>query len=293
MTQITITAKEVAELRARTGAGMMDCKRALEEAGGDMNRAVEILRTRGITKADKRGGRATSQGLAVGRVVEDGSRGAILELTCETDFVALTEEFGRAADQLLDHLLASTPMPLEQFLAQPTTQGTVAEVVKAISAKTGESVALRTAVQYTPGAMGTVGLYLHHNRLVGVLVELLAGSAEAARSAAAQELARELAIHIASANPIAVRGEDIAADVLERERRIAEEQVATEGKPENIRAKIVEGKLRKFIAEQTLLGQPWVKDDKKPVKQLVEEAAKALGTSVSVTRFIRVRVGES
>jgi elongation factor Ts len=141
--------------------------------------------------------------------------------------------------------------------------------------------------------MGTVGLYLHHNRLVGVLVELLAGSAEAARSPAAQELVRELAIHVASANPIAVRGEDIAADVLARERRIAEEQVATEGKPENIRAKIVEGKLRKFIAEQTLLEQPWVKDDKKPVKQLVEEAAKALGTSVFVTRFIRVRVGES
>lgn len=289
----TITAKEVAELRSRTGAGMMDCKKALEEAGGDMSRAVEILRARGIAKADKRSGRATSQGLVVGRVTDDGSRGGILELTCETDFVARTEDFGQAADQLLDHLLALAPMSLEQFLVQPMGRGTVAEVVKEISARTGESIALRTAVQYTPGAMGTIGLYLHHNGLVGVLIELVSGSAEGARSGMAQELARELAIHIASANPIAIRGDDVAPDVLERERRIAQEQVATEGKPENIRPKIVEGKLRKFIAEQTLLEQSWVKDDKKPVKQLVEEAAKALGTSMSVTRFIRVRVGES
>ncbi len=294
MTQ-TITAKDVAELRGRTGAGMMDCKKALEEANGDMARAAELLRAKGIAKADKRVGRTTSQGLIAGLVGEDGRAGALVELTCETDFVARTDDFGRVAEALLAQVAAGEPMALEAFLAEPA-QGspgkTVADLVKEVSGKTGESVALRHAVKLAPGPSGRVGLYLHHNRQVGVLVELAAATPEVAAHPAVEDLARELAIHVASANPLAVRGEDIDPAVLDRERRIADEQATAEGKPEAVRAKMVEGKVRKFIAEQALMSQPWVKDDKKAIGTLVEEAAKAAGGAVTVSRFVRRRVGE-
>jgi elongation factor Ts len=200
MATVTISPKQVSELRARTGAGMMDCKRALEEAGGDMDKAAEILRKKGIAKAEKRAGRSAAQGLIVSYIHHNAQVGVLLEVNCETDFVARTDAF--------------------------------------------------------------------------------------------QQLARDIALHIASADPIAVNAEDIPADLVERERRIAEEQVAAEGKPENVRTKIVEGKLKKFIAERTLLEQPYVKDDSKTVGQLVKEISGTLGEAVHVKRFVRFKVGE-
>ncbi|MEK7379508.1 MAG: translation elongation factor Ts [Gemmatimonadota bacterium] len=289
---ITISAKDVAELRARTQAGMMDCKKALEEAGGDMERAAELLRAKGIAKAEKRAGRSTSQGLVVG--TSDGSMGALLELTCETDFVARTDGYGAAAEAMLAQLAAAGPMSLEAFLALPAEgeSGSNTDRVKAISATTGEGVALKNATKFAPGDSGAVGMYLHHNRQVGVLVEVLCGTPAAARHEAVTGLARELAIHIASANPLAVRAEDLPPALVERERRIATEQVEQEGKPEAIRGKIIDGKVRKFVAEQVLLEQGWVKEEKKPVGQLVTEAAKVVGTSVTVSRFVRFQIGE-
>jgi elongation factor Ts len=201
MATVTISPKQVSELRARTGAGMMDCKRALEEAGGDMDKAAEILRKKGIAKAEKRAGRSAAQGLIVSYIHHNAQVGVLLEVNCETDFVARTEAF--------------------------------------------------------------------------------------------QQLARDIALHIASADPIAVSPEDIPADLIERERRIAEEQVAAEGKPENVRPKIVEGKLKKFIAERTLLEQPYVKDDSKTVGQLVKEVSGKVGEAVQVKRFARFRIGEA
>lgn len=289
---MTISAKDVAELRARTQAGMMDCKRALEEAGGDMERATDLLRARGIVKAEKRAGRSTSQGLVVGTA--DGAMGAMLELTCETDFVARTDGYGAAAESMLAQLAGAVPMGQEAFLALAASEGTGsnADRVKAISATTGEGVALKNVVKFAPGDNGAVGMYLHHNRQVGVLVEVVCGTAVAARSEAVAALAKELAIHIASASPLAVRAEDLPADVVERERRIATEQVEQEGKPEAIRGKIIDGKVRKFVAEQVLMEQGWVKEDKKPVGDLVIAAAKATGTTVTVSRFARFKIGE-
>ena len=199
MASVTISPKDVSELRARTGAGMMDCKRALEEAGGDLDKAVEILRKKGIAKAEKRAGRVASQGLVVSYIHHNQQVGVLLELNSETDFVARTEAFG--------------------------------------------------------------------------------------------QLAREIAIHIASADPIGVNPEDVPAELLERERRIAEEQVAAEGKPENIRAKIVDGKLKKFVAERTLLEQPYVRNDKITVGELIKEASGKLGEAISVRRFARFQIG--
>ena len=200
MASTTISTKDISELRARTGAGMMDCKKALEESGGDMEKAVELLRKKGIAKAEKRAGRTASQGVVVSYIHHNQQVGALVELDCETDFVARTEDFN--------------------------------------------------------------------------------------------QLARDIALHVASADPIGVSAEDIPAELLERERRIAEEQVAAEGKPENIRAKIVDGKVKKFVAERTLLDQVFIKDDKKTVGDLVKEASGKLGEAVTVRRFARFRVGE-
>ena len=199
MASVTISPKDVSELRARTGAGMMDCKRALEEANGDMDKAVEILRKKGIAKAEKRAGRVASQGLVVSYIHHNQQVGVLLELNSETDFVARNESFG--------------------------------------------------------------------------------------------QLAREIALHIASMDPIGVNPEDVPAEMLERERRIAEEQVAAEGKPENIRAKIVEGKLKKFVAERTLLEQPFVRNDKITVGELIKEASGKLGEAITVRRFARFQIG--
>jgi elongation factor Ts len=200
MTSVTISPKQVSELRARTGAGMMDCKRALEEAGGDMDRAAEILRKKGIAKAEKRAGRTAAQGLVASYIHHNGQVGVLVELNCETDFVARIEGF--------------------------------------------------------------------------------------------QQLAKDVALHIASADPIGVNPDDIPTDVLERERRIAEEQAALEGKPETVRAKIVEGKLKKFVAERTLTEQPYIRDDTKTVGQLIKEVSGKVGEAVSVRRFARFRIGE-
>jgi elongation factor Ts len=258
-----------------------------------MEKAAEILRKRGIAKAEKRAGRAASQGVVAISISEDGRRGAMVEVNCETDFVARTEGFQQMAQDLLAHVAAHAPEGVgtgadvegQPFQGQGTR--TVGEVVKETSGKTGEAVVARRYAHFAP-SNGVVGYYLHHNQQVGVLVELTGATGDAAVA-----LARDIALHIASADPLAVSASDIPADVIERERRIAEEQVAAEGKPENIRAKIVDGKIKKFVAERTLLEQPFVKDDSKSVSQLIKDAAGSVGGTVSVARFARFKVGEA
>lgn len=283
-----IPTKDISELRARTGAGIGDCKAALEEAQGNMELAAESLRKRGIAKAEKRAGRSASQGLVVIAASADGSEAAMIELNCETDFVARTDEFGSLARDLAAHALAKAPVGVEAatFTELPFRDKTVGEVVKQISGTTGEAMTLARVARFAAPA-GVVGTYLHFNGQLGALVEV-----RGPRGDVLGALARDLALHVASADPIGVAEADIPTELIERERRIAEEQVAAEGKPESIRPKIVDGKIRKFIAERTLLGQPFVKDDTKPVADLVKEAAKQVGGAVEVTRLARFKVGE-
>lgn len=286
MSTATITTKMIAELRARTSAGMMDCKKALEEANGDLDKASEILRAKGIAKADKRAGRSASQGLVMVEVSSDATTGTMVEVNCETDFVARNDSFREFTKGLLQHAVANAPVGADvtaEVLAQKWHGGTdtVEESVKTMSGKTGEAMALKRVTKLT-GTNGVVGHYLHHNEQVGVLVEL-----EGATGDDAKALAKDIALHIASADPIAVRAEDIPGDLVDRERRIAEEQVAAEGKPEAIRGKIVDGKIAKFVAERTLLAQPFVKDDTKSVAELVKSVPGA-----NVVRFARLKVGE-
>jgi elongation factor Ts len=290
MSKVAISAKDISELRARTSAGISDCKAALEEAQGDMDKAVEILRKKGIAKAETRGGRTASQGLVVVASHVAGADVAMIELNCETDFVARTEDFIQLARDLGVHAEQHAPLgvhPGSVLDAQPFRDKTVAIVVKEFSGTTGEAMTLKRVAHFKQPA-GTVQSYLHHNGQVGVLVEIEGPAGDGLGA-----LGRDLALHIASADPVGVSEADIPADSIERERRIAEEQVAAEGKPENIRSKIVEGKLRKYIAERTLLGQSFVKDETKTVGKLVEEAAKTLGGAVTVKRFARFKVGEA
>jgi elongation factor Ts len=289
MSTMAISAKDVAQLRARTGAGMMDCKKALEEAQGDMDKAAEILRKKGIAKAETRTERTASQGLVVIDPAPDGKSAAMIELDCETDFVARTSDFIGLAKELGKHAAAHAPFgvnPGSAIDAQPFQGKTVAEVVKAMSGKTGEAMSLKRVARLE-AKDGVVGAYLHHNGQSGALVAV-----DGPHNDAVSELARELALHVAFADPAGISDADVPTELVERERRIAEEQVAAEGKPENIRGKIVEGKVRKFLAERTLMGQPFVRDDKKPVAELVKETAAKTGAPVTVRAIARFRVGE-
>lgn len=278
---MTFSTRDIAELRARTGAGMMDCKRALEEANGDMSLAGEILRKKGIAKAEKRAGKDASQGLVCIETVT--TKGAMIELNCETDFVARTEGFQLLAQRLASHALETSGIgvTLEAFLAEKLDGKSIDQWVKEASGTTGEAMTLKRVACFGSPA-GVVGVYRHHNRQVGVLVEVTGNGSDAAKT-----LADEIALHVASADPIAVSTADIPADLLARERRIAEEQVALEGKPEAIRAKIVEGKVRKFAAERALVDQAFVKDESVTIGQLIAKVPDA-----KVTRFARFKVGE-
>jgi elongation factor Ts len=292
MASTTVSTKDISELRARTGAGMMDCKRALEEAGGDMDKAAEILRKKGIAKAEKRAGRSALQGLVAIQVGPGGAAGAMVELNCETDFVARTDGFRELVKGVLAHVAAREPVGVNidaqddpgfvdrPYQADPAKS--VGQAVKEASGKTGEAIVVRRYAHFAPQG-GVVGSYLHHNEQVGVLVEIAGATGEPALA-----LARDVALHVASADPLAVDESGIPAETLDRERRIAEEQVAQEGKPENIRGKIVDGKLKKFVSERTLLGQPFIKDETRTVGQLVQALSGA-----RVVRFARFKVGEA
>jgi elongation factor Ts len=275
-----ISAADVKELRERTGAGMMDCKKALEETGGDMEAAIDLLRSRGAAKAAKRAGKDTTEGVVASHV--EGGVGALVELNCETDFVARTDDFQAMARELARHVAAHASdvdgvVAGDALLEQPFMGGgaSVGDVVTEVSAKTGERVVVRRVARFQP-AQGQLGAYVHMTGRIGVLVEL--------EGAAADDVARDVAMHVAAARPLAVSAADIPADVVERERAVYLEQVRQEGKPEQIQEKIVEGKLRKFYQEQSLVEQPFVKDPDRTVAQVLGGA--------TVRRFARFELGD-
>jgi elongation factor Ts len=286
------TAKDVSELRQRTQAGMMDCKKALEECGGDMEQAVEWLRKKGISRGESRAGRAASEGKIVSRVTTDGSTGVLVELNSETDFVARNEAFGQTAEQIADTLLAQSEMDGVATSAEgsPLLQtsfgsaGTLADALKQLTGTIGENIVLRRYARF--GGSGAVGAYVHHNAKVGTLVEIAGLTGEAG-----QQLARTDAEHITAGVPtvpVAVTRDDVPAALVDRERRIFSEQAAASGKPANIVEKMVQGRIDKYYKEVTLLDQPWVRDDSKAIRDLV----KAAGAGVSIRRFARFQIGQ-
>lgn len=295
MTDYKPSAKDVQELRQRTGAGMMDCRNALTAANGDMNLAIENLRKAGIAKAEKRAGRVASEGRIVCLLAADGSAGAMLELNSETDFVARNDDFGAVAEALGRHLLADAAFDGivpeaagAPFLAAPYQGKTVQDAVTETSARTGENIVLRRYARLATA--GTLGTYIHHNGRVAVMVEVTGPKGNAAL-----ELSRTVAEHVAAGVPRvpeAVRREDVPADIVDRERRIYHDKAVAEGKPEKILDKVVEGQVRKFFSEVTLLEQPWVRDESRTIQSLVEEASTKAGGALAIRRFVRYRMGE-
>jgi elongation factor Ts len=272
------TAEDVKKLREATAAGMLDCKKALDEADGDYSKALDLIRVKGLKGVTKREGRLTSNGAVVAKV--EGNLGVMLELNCETDFVAKGERFVALADELLAHLQKAQSDSVESFLASTMANGnTVSSTVDDANATLGEKIEVRriAVIKDSP-----VGIYLHRTSpdlppQVGVLVELVKD---------AEGVGKDIAQHIAAFAPQFVNREQVPADLIENERRIAEETAREEGKPEAALSKIIEGRVAGFVKEVSLIEQSFAKDAKKTVKQILDEA----GTAVKA--FHRFRVGQ-
>jgi elongation factor Ts len=272
------TAEDVKKLREATAAGMLDCKKALDEADGDYSKALDLIRVKGLKGVTKREGRLTSNGAVVAKV--EGNLGVMLELNCETDFVAKGERFVALADELLAHLQKAQSDSVEAFLASTMANGnTVQSTVDDANATLGEKIEVRriAVIKDSP-----VGIYLHRTSpdlppQVGVLVELVKDAAE---------VGKDIAQHIAAFAPQFVNREQVPADLIENERRIAEVTAREEGKPEAALSKIIEGRVAGFVKEVSLIEQSFAKDAKKTVKQILDEA----GTAVKA--FHRFRVGQ-
>ncbi|MCM2392949.1 translation elongation factor Ts [Streptomyces albipurpureus] len=276
------TAADIKKLRELTGAGMMDCKKALDEAEGSVDKAVELLRVKGQKGVAKRESRNAENGALVSLISEDKTSGVLLELKCETDFVAKGDRFQTVANTLAAHVAATSPADLDTLLASEIEAGkTVQAYVDEANANLGEKIVLDRFAQFT-GAY--VGVYLHRTMpdlppQVGVLVELDKGGDDAAA------IAKDIAQHIAAFAPKYLTREEVPADVVENERRVAEATSREEGKPEAALPKIVEGRVNGFFKEITLLDQPFAKDNKKSVQKVLNEAG------FTLKRFARIRVG--
>ncbi len=293
-----ITAKDIADLRARTGAGMMDCKKALEEAEGDIEKAIAILRTKGIAKAEKRAGRAASEGRIVAVTGTDGRSVALVEVNSETDFVARNDEFGALAqslatqvhqDEAVDHVVhvAGEGTIFGQVYHADTSK-TVEEAVKAASAKTGENVVLRRYARFT--TTGALGTYVHFNHKVAAVVEIIGSAGDEVDA-----LAREVAEHVAAGVPrvpVAATRAEVPESLIASERAIFEAQAKESGKPDAIVQKMVDGRVSKFFGEIVLNEQPWVRDDSRTIQQRVDEVARTVGAPLTIRRFVRFQMGE-
>ena len=273
---------------------MMDCKKALEENNGDMNAAIEYLRKKGIAKAEKRADRSTSEGIVGGELFNNGTSGALVEVACETDFVARNEDFGKIVASLVAHRVQSSAGDIDAFLAEPMSSSpneSVAEYVKAAAAKTGEAVNVKRTARFDAGESGQVGMYRHHNGKLATLVQVTASSPEVAQHEATKELVKFIAEHVAASAPIAVDRTGVPAEKLESEQRVAEAQAREAGKPEAMIEKIATGKVEAFLKDVTLLPQAWVRDASVTIAQLVADHGKKAGGTITVDRFARLQLG--
>ncbi|WP_295456123.1 translation elongation factor Ts [uncultured Thiodictyon sp.] len=275
---MSITAAIVKELRERTGAGMMECKKALVETGGDIEAAIDAMRKSGQAKAAKKSGRIAAEGAVVIELAADGQRGVMVEINCETDFVAKDANFTAFAAAVAKTALASTAADAAALLEQPLVDepGTTVNAAReALITKIGENVQVRRLVRFD-GVEGALFSYRHGVR-IGVVVELQGGD---------EALGHDLAMHVAASNPVCLSADEVPPEQLEREREIFRAQALDSGKPANIVDKMIEGRIRKFMEEVTLLGQPFVKDPEQTVEKLLKQAG------AKVRRFARVEVGE-
>ena len=286
---MAITASMVKELREMTGAGMMECKKALTEADGDMDKAVDVLRTRGLAAVAKKAGRATNEGTVMALVSDDGKTGAVVELNCETDFVGMNEKFKAYAEKITRAAMAAKPADMDALKAATIDGETVEEVVTDCIHVMGENAQLaRFGVVEADG----VASYVHGGGKIGVLVTFDLEGIDPTNEDFVN-CGHDVAMQVAAVNPISATREDVPADVVEHEMGIYKAQAAESGKPENIQEKIATGRMEKFYKEQCLAEQDFVKNPDQTVNEYTAEVAKKLGGSIKITGFKRFQLGEA
>lgn len=284
---MAFTAQDVKALRERTGCGMMDCKAVLTEANGDMEKAAELLREKGLAAANKKAGRIASEGMVFAMTDEDTGIGAVVEVNSETDFVAKNEGFQNFVKDVVDVIIKTDPADVDALLATPMGSGTVEDELREKILVIGENLKIRRFTRFC----GTNCAYVHGGGTHGVLVQFDTSDAVAKKPEFAV-YSKDIAMHIAALSPTYVSREDVPADVVEKEREILKAQAINEGKPENIAEKMVVGRLNKFYENICLMEQKFVKDNDITVSQYTEQTAKALGGDIKVLAFARFEKGE-
>lgn len=288
---MAITASQVKELRDKTNAGMMECKKALTETDGDLDAAVKLLREKGIAKADRKADRAANEGLIAATIADDGKSAVIYEVNCETDFVAKNDSFQAFVAEIGDVLIAGDAADPAAALQLPAGEGTLEEAMKAKFLEVGENLVLRRLDRLAVSGEGAVASYIHMGGKVGVIVQLSVSDAATTSKSAFEELIKDLTLHIAASAPQGLTRDDISADLLEAEKDIFRKQLLDQGKPEAMIDKILVGKVNKFYSESVLLEQGFVKDPDISIGQLVEKAGKDLGDDVAIAAFVRYGLG--
>ena len=285
-----VTAALVKDLRERTGAGMMDCKKALIASEGDMDKAIDFLREKGLAQAAKKAGRVAAEGAVVALITEDGKTGVLVEVNCETDFVAKTDNFIKFCNEVAAHIAAAKPADIEAMLAQPYTGNTAITVKDFVAEATvviGEKLDIRRFTIYE--SEGLLSSYIHMGGKVGVMLDVTTAAKD---NEAAIAFAHDAALQIAAAKPEAVRREEVDPTNLEKEKEVQRVKALESGKPEKIVDRIVEGQIEKYYNEVCLLDQAFVKDPDKNVKTVMAEAAKVAGADIDVKRFVLYVRGE-
>ena len=287
-----ITASLVKELREKTGVAMMECKNALKETEGDIDAAIKILRERGEAKAEKKASRDANEGIIVAALAESGKSGVLVEINCETDFVAKNENFQAFVGEVAATVLAGNVTDLEAAKALPKGDETLEGFIKTKVLEMGENLQFRRFDRLTLNREGAVASYIHLGGKVGVLIEVSSEKAETASSETFKDLVKDLTLHIAATSPAGLKREDIPAELVESEKDIFRKQMEGAGKPADILEKIIEGKLGKFYSERCLLEQGFVKEPDTAIKSLLEAKGKELGDTITVNSFLRFGLGE-
>lgn len=286
---MAISASDVRELREKTGAGMMDCKKALTETSGDIEKAVDYLRAKGLAAAAKKQSRTAAEGL-IGSTVE-GNTGVLVEVNCETDFVAKNDEFKKFVNDVAAHVLASKANTADELKAEKMGNLTITEKLQELTLKIGEKIDLRRFAKKTLAADGAVGSYVHTGK-IGVLVEVEAANADATKNEAFTELVNDLCLHVAAADPKFMAADEIDEDYKNREAEVYAAQLKEQGKPENMIPNIIKGKLAKLASEVCLLEQKFVKDPDISITQLLKNAEGKVGAALTLKGFTKFTLGE-
>lgn len=287
---MAFTAKDVAKLREQTGAGMMDCKKALTHTDGDMDKAAEYLREQGVNIAAKKASRIASEGVVYCGVSADGQTGAMVEINCESDFVAASATFVELCKKVADLVISSKAATVEELLAVKCDEGTVLDLVNNATAKIGEKISVRRFVKLA-SKCGMVEGYIHLGGKIGVLVEV-ATDKSIGNNAELRTVCHDVAMHIAAFAPKYVYDEEVPAAETEHEKEILTAQAMNEGKPASVVEKMIGGRIKKFYKEICLIDQDFAKDSTKTIRQLMEETSKKVGANVKIVRFERFLMGE-